>query len=78
MTIAPASQGVIATVSARPTAQKGKDACPGRSLPMERLRRTIANMAGAENCSFVDAARLASALLGNTIGANIFLLGFAY
>jgi indolepyruvate ferredoxin oxidoreductase len=48
------------------------------SLPMERLKRTIANMAGAENCSFVDAARLASALLGNTIGANIFLLGFAY
>ncbi|MGE0750009.1 MAG: indolepyruvate ferredoxin oxidoreductase family protein [Variibacter sp.] len=48
------------------------------SLPMERLKRTIANMAGAENCSFIDAARLASALLGNTIGANIFLLGFAY
>ncbi|MBN8955908.1 MAG: indolepyruvate ferredoxin oxidoreductase family protein, partial [Rhizobiales bacterium] len=48
------------------------------SLPMERLKRTISGLAGAENCSFLDAGRLAAALLGNTIGANIFLLGFAY
>src|SRR5690606_21072688 len=41
MTIAPASQGAIATVSARPTAQKGKDACPGRAVPRGRVDDTV-------------------------------------
>src|SRR5690606_20383272 len=34
--------------------------------------------AGRENVSFVDAGRLATALLGNSIAANIFLVGYAY
>ena len=33
---------------------------------------------GASTRHFVDATRLATALLGNSIGANIFLLGYAY
>jgi indolepyruvate ferredoxin oxidoreductase len=48
------------------------------SLPTERLKRAILGAAGADNVSFVDASRLAIALLGNSIAANIFLVGYAY
>jgi indolepyruvate ferredoxin oxidoreductase len=48
------------------------------SLPTERLKRAIIAAAGADNVSFVDASRLATALLGNSIAANIFLVGYAY
>jgi indolepyruvate ferredoxin oxidoreductase len=48
------------------------------SLPMERLKRAIMTAAGRENVSFVDAGRLATALLGNSIAANIFMVGYAY
>jgi indolepyruvate ferredoxin oxidoreductase len=48
------------------------------SLPTERLKRAIKTAAGAEKTRFVDATRLATALLGNSIGANIFMVGYAY
>jgi indolepyruvate ferredoxin oxidoreductase len=48
------------------------------SLPTERLRRAITGLAGRERSHFVDATRLATALLGNSIGANMFMLGYAY
>ncbi len=48
------------------------------SLPTERLKRAIASHAGRERSHFVDAGRLAVALLGNSIGANMFMLGYAY
>ena len=48
------------------------------SLPTERLKRALESAAGRENVDFVDAARLAVALLGNSIAANIFLVGYAY
>jgi indolepyruvate ferredoxin oxidoreductase len=48
------------------------------SLPTERLKRAIANAAGRERSHFIDAGRLATALLGNSIGANMFMLGYAY
>ena len=48
------------------------------SLPTERLKRAIIAAAGADSVSFVDASRLATALLGNSIAANIFLVGYAY
>jgi indolepyruvate ferredoxin oxidoreductase len=51
---------------------------PDFSLPMERLKRAILADAGREKTHFVDATRLANALLGNSIGANIFLVGYAY
>ncbi len=47
------------------------------SLPIERLKRAIVAAAGSDNVSFVDATRLATALLGNSIAANIFLVGYA-
>ena len=48
------------------------------SLPTERLKRTIVADAGRDKTHFVDASRAAAALFGNTVGANIFLVGYAY
>ncbi len=48
------------------------------SLPIERLKRAIASHAGRERSYFVDATRLATVLLGNSIGTNMFMLGYAY
>jgi indolepyruvate ferredoxin oxidoreductase len=47
------------------------------SLPTERLRRAISS-AGRERTHFVDASRLATALFGSSLGANIFMVGYAY
>jgi indolepyruvate ferredoxin oxidoreductase len=51
---------------------------PEFSLPSERLKRAISAAAGRERSHFVDASRIATALLGQSIGANLFILGYAY
>src|SRR5438132_6004836 len=48
------------------------------SLPAQRIKGAIRTRAGEDRSYFVDATRLATALLGNSIGANIFLVGYAY
>jgi len=48
------------------------------SLPTERLKRAILADAGRDKTHFIDATRAATALFGNSIGANIFLVGYAY
>ncbi|MFC5486824.1 indolepyruvate ferredoxin oxidoreductase family protein [Microvirga aerilata] len=48
------------------------------SLPTERLKRAIRSAAGPESVAFVDATAVATALLGNAIAANMFMLGYAY
>ena len=48
------------------------------SLPSERLKRTIMADAGRDKTHFIDATRLATALFGQSIGANMFLVGYAY
>ena len=48
------------------------------SLPTERLKSAILADAGPENTHFIDATRAATVLFGNSIGANIFLVGYAY
>jgi len=48
------------------------------SLPSERLKRTIVADAGVDKAHFIDASRLATALFGQSIGANMFLVGYAY
>lgn len=47
------------------------------SLPTERIKRAIRNAAGEENAFFFDATRTATVLFGNSVGANMFMLGFA-
>ena len=48
------------------------------SLPAERLKREIRNLANGGKIDFVDATAIATALLGNAIAANMFMLGFAW
>src|SRR3989454_923142 len=48
------------------------------SLPTERLKRAILADAGVEKTHFVEATRAATALFGNSIATNIFLVGYAY
>src|ERR1700727_616454 len=47
------------------------------SLPGERLKRSISAASGGA-AKFVDATAAANALVGNAIGANTFMLGYAY
>ena len=48
------------------------------SLPIERLKRAIRAAAGDQKSHFFDATRTAAALFGSSLGANMFMLGFAY
>jgi indolepyruvate ferredoxin oxidoreductase len=48
------------------------------SLPVERLKRAVVSAAGRDKVSFVDATGLATALFGNSIAANMFMLGYAH
>ncbi|MDB5560462.1 MAG: indolepyruvate ferredoxin oxidoreductase family protein, partial [Enterovirga sp.] len=53
------------------------------SLPAERLKRAITTAVGGRSeqgagLSLVDATEAALALLGNAIGANMFMLGYAW
>jgi len=48
------------------------------SLPSERIKRAIRKAAGDQNTRFFDATRAATVLFGNSVGANMFLLGYAW
>ncbi|MCC0029287.1 MAG: indolepyruvate ferredoxin oxidoreductase family protein [Brucellaceae bacterium] len=48
------------------------------SLPVAQLKKAISRAAGEERAHFVDASGMANALFGNSIGSNMFMLGFAY
>ena len=48
------------------------------SLPTERIKRAILSAAGREGAAFVDATAIATAILGNAIAANMFMLGYAF
>ncbi len=47
------------------------------SLPVERLKKAIRAAAGDDRSHFFDATRTATALFGNSVGANMFMLGIA-
>ncbi len=46
--------------------------------PRGSLHRNIVEAVGAESSDFVEAGRIATALMGDGIAANMFMLGFAY
>lgn len=48
------------------------------TFPSAELQSAISDTAGDTHCRFVNATHLAEQLLGNTIGANMFMLGFAW
>ena len=51
---------------------------PDYQLPAERLKRSIRAAAGEGQADFVDATAMASKLFGNTLAANMFMLGYAF
>jgi indolepyruvate ferredoxin oxidoreductase len=68
--------GVAVNCAETPTADFTHN--PDWQFPMEAMKRTIAETVGADRADFIDAAALATALLGDAIAANLFLLGFAW
>jgi len=51
---------------------------PDLDFPAQRARDCIVNAAGREQVSFLDATRLAGAILGDAIATNMFLFGHAW
>jgi indolepyruvate ferredoxin oxidoreductase len=51
---------------------------PDIAFPSHTLRLSIEAAAGADACDFVEATRIATALLGDSIATNMFMLGYAY
>ena len=51
---------------------------PDMSFPEDELRTRIEAALGGGAVEMIDATRLATALLGDAIGANLFMAGFAY
>jgi len=62
--------------AAAPTAEFTHD--PNWQFPAARMRNAIAEAVGTENFFTLDASRLAYRLLGDTIGTNLLLLGYAW
>jgi len=48
------------------------------AFPAASLRHAIESEVGAAQAQFIDASKLASTLLGDSLGGNLLLLGFAY
>jgi indolepyruvate ferredoxin oxidoreductase len=51
---------------------------PDLVFPESEMKHLVAEAAGAEHVDFVDATDLATALFGDSIAANLFMLGYAY
>ncbi len=59
-----------------PTAAFTRD--PDVDFPAAAMKARIEEEVGAGKSAFIDATRIATALLGDAIAANLFLLGFAF
>ena len=51
---------------------------PDAQVPGAAMREALVEAVGEGKTHFVDATRLATALLGDTIASNLFMLGYAY
>ncbi len=51
---------------------------PDLAFPRRALGRDIAAAVGGDKAEFIDATRLATALLGDSIATNLFITGYAY
>jgi indolepyruvate ferredoxin oxidoreductase len=66
----------VINCAATPTADFTHD--PDWQFPQARIRATLAEAVGSERLDYLDATALARQLLGNTVYANLLLLGFAW
>ena len=51
---------------------------PDWQFPLEKMQAAICEAIGDENVDFLDAQGIATALMGDAIATNLFLLGFAW
>jgi indolepyruvate ferredoxin oxidoreductase len=51
---------------------------PDLAFPSNMLKLSIEAAAGAEACDFLEATKLATGLMGDSIATNLFMLGYAY
>ncbi|EKE69523.1 indolepyruvate ferredoxin oxidoreductase family protein [Oceanibaculum indicum] len=51
---------------------------PNLAFPTAKLRDALLKAVGGQKADFVDASRLATAALGDSIASNLFMLGFAW
>jgi indolepyruvate ferredoxin oxidoreductase len=51
---------------------------PDLAFPSNTLKLSIEAAAGADACDFLEASKLATALMGDSIATNLFMLGYAY
>lgn len=51
---------------------------PELTFPAESSTRRIQEVVGADNCEMLDASRIALRLLGDTVGSNLFMVGYAW
>ncbi|MFO1300952.1 MAG: indolepyruvate ferredoxin oxidoreductase family protein [Burkholderiaceae bacterium] len=67
---------VVANVASTPTADFTRN--PEWKFPLGGMEAAIVDAVGEDRAWFVDGTRLATALLGDAIAANLFMLGFAW
>jgi indolepyruvate ferredoxin oxidoreductase len=67
---------VVVNATVSPTAEFVKN--PDWQLPGSSLEADLVAAAGADNVDFVAAGKLATALLGDAIATNMFMLGYAF
>ncbi len=70
------STKVVVNVTTSPTAEFVRN--PDWRLPAAGLEDEVVDAAGKDNVERVPAGRLATALLGDAIATNMFMLGYAY
>jgi indolepyruvate ferredoxin oxidoreductase len=68
----------VATVNLHETVTGDFTRNPDYIFPGQKLRDAITETVGAARSHFVEATELATALLGDSIATNMFMLGFAY
>jgi indolepyruvate ferredoxin oxidoreductase len=51
---------------------------PDLKFPIGELQRSISTATGTDRAEFLDATRIATGLLGDSIATNLFMLGYAY
>ena len=73
--LGPRSRAIV-NVASTPTADFTRNT--EWTFPLGAMESAIADRVGREQASFIDATRIATALLGDAIASNFFLLGFAW
>ncbi len=67
-----------AIINSAETITGGFTVDPDLRFPTDATRQALIEAAGEEGVTFLDASRLAVGLLGDSIAANLFLLGYAW